>query len=80
MACGTNEQLPLSISLSLSVFIEVYRSHWQDGTLFGVAVNAIVNNNNYKLGSRLSSSKVHFMEIGRFAFLRPPLADLLHAG
>jgi len=30
-----------------------------------------------KLCSRLSSSKVHFLiEIGRFAFLRPPLKDL----
>ena len=30
-----------------------------------------------KLCSRLSSSEVHFlMEIGRFAFLRPPLGDL----
>jgi len=30
-----------------------------------------------KLGSRLSSSEVRFsMEIGRFAFLRPPLGDL----
>ena len=30
-----------------------------------------------KLRSRLSSSEVHFlMEIGRFAFLRPPLGDL----
>ena len=30
-----------------------------------------------KLCSRLSSSEVHFfIEIGRFAFLRPPLADL----
>jgi len=30
-----------------------------------------------KLCSRLSSSKVHFLiEIGRFAFLRPPLGDL----
>jgi len=30
-----------------------------------------------KLGSRLSSSEVHFlMKIGRFAFLRPPLGDL----
>ena len=30
-----------------------------------------------KLCSRLSSSEVHFlMKIGRFAFLRPPLADL----
>jgi len=29
------------------------------------------------LCSRLSSSKVHFLiEIGRFAFLRPPLGDL----
>ena len=30
-----------------------------------------------KLCSRLSSSEVHFLtEIGRFAFLRPPLGDL----
>ena len=30
-----------------------------------------------QLCSRLSSSEVHFlMEIGRFAFLRPPLEDL----
>jgi len=30
-----------------------------------------------KLCSRLSSSEVHFlMEIGRFAFLRPPLGNL----
>ena len=30
-----------------------------------------------KLCSRLSSSEVHFlMEIGRFAFMRPPLRDL----
>ena len=30
-----------------------------------------------KLCSRLSSSEVHLlMEIGRFAFLRPPLGDL----
>ena len=30
-----------------------------------------------KLCSRLSSSEVHFlMEIGRFAFLRPPSGDL----
>jgi len=30
-----------------------------------------------KLCSRLSSSEVHFFtEIGRFAFLRPPLGDL----
>jgi len=30
-----------------------------------------------KLCSRLSSNKVQFfMEIGRFAFLRPPLGDL----
>ena len=30
-----------------------------------------------KLCSTLSSSEVHFlMEIGRFAFLRPPLGDL----
>ena len=30
-----------------------------------------------KLCSRLSSSEVHFLiEIGRFAFLRPPLDDL----
>ena len=30
-----------------------------------------------KLRSRLSSSEVHFLiEIGRFAFLRPPLGDL----
>ena len=30
-----------------------------------------------KLCSRLSSSEVHFLiEIGRFAFLRPPLRDL----
>jgi len=30
-----------------------------------------------ELCSRLSSSKVHFLiEIGRFAFLRPPLGDL----
>ena len=30
-----------------------------------------------KLCSRLSSSEVHsIMEIGRFAFLRPPLGDL----
>ena len=30
-----------------------------------------------KLCSRLSSSEVHFLiEIGRFAFLRPPLEDL----
>ena len=29
-----------------------------------------------KLCSRLSSSAVHFTEIGRFAFLRPPLGDL----
>jgi len=30
-----------------------------------------------KLRSKLSSSEVHFfMEIGRFAFLRPPLGNL----
>jgi len=30
-----------------------------------------------KLCSRLSSTEVHFLiEIGRFAFLRPPLGDL----
>jgi len=29
-----------------------------------------------KLCSRLSSSEVHLMKIGRFAFLRPPLWDL----
>ena len=29
-----------------------------------------------KLCSRLSSSEVRFTEIGRFAFLRPPLGDL----
>ena len=28
-----------------------------------------------KLCSRLSSSEVFFIEIGRFAFLRPPLGD-----